>query len=71
MFQCTDEKLKKELIDRLTFKNFLNYPDLMPNAKTIWYFGELLSKTGKDKAIWKAISKQLEIKGVKIKNGTI
>ncbi|MEM3334246.1 MAG: hypothetical protein QW745_08640 [Thermoplasmata archaeon] len=59
------------MIDRLTFKNFLNYPDQIPNAKTIWYFRELLSKTGKDKAIWKAISKQLEIKGVKIKNGTI
>ncbi|MEM3334200.1 MAG: transposase [Thermoplasmata archaeon] len=23
----SDEKLEKELIDRLTFKNFLNYPD--------------------------------------------
>ncbi|MEM3814469.1 MAG: transposase [Thermoproteus sp.] len=67
----SDEKLEKKLIDRLTFKNFLNYPDQMPNAKTIWYFRELLSKIRKNKAIWKTISKQLEIKRVKIKNGTI
>ena len=32
---------------------------------------ELLSKIRKDDAIWKTISKQLEIKRVKIKNGTI
>ncbi|MEM3334199.1 MAG: hypothetical protein QW745_08380 [Thermoplasmata archaeon] len=43
----------------------------MSDAKTIWHFRELLSKTGKDKAIWKAILKQLEIKEVKNKNGTI
>ncbi|MEM3872262.1 MAG: transposase [Nitrososphaeria archaeon] len=47
----SDEKLEKELIDRLTFRNFLNYPDQMPVAKTIWHFKELLSKNGKDKAI--------------------
>ncbi len=41
----------------------------MPDAKTIWHFRELLSKTGKDKTIW--ITKQLETKGIKIKNGTI
>ncbi|MEM3334238.1 MAG: transposase [Thermoplasmata archaeon] len=67
----SDEKLEKELIERLTFKNFLNYPDQMPDRMTIWYFKELLSKIRKNKAIWKTISKQLEIKRVKIKNGTI
>ncbi|MEM3256426.1 MAG: hypothetical protein QW525_05445, partial [Thermoplasmatales archaeon] len=45
--------------------------EIIPDAKTIWHFRELLSKTGMDKAIWKAISKQLEIKRVKIKNDTI
>ncbi|MEM3844599.1 MAG: transposase, partial [Candidatus Parvarchaeota archaeon] len=71
IYNISDEVLESELHDRLSFRNFLNYPEIIPDAKTIWYFRELLSKTGKDKAIWKAISKQLEIKGVKIKNGTI
>ncbi|MEM3431360.1 MAG: transposase [Candidatus Micrarchaeia archaeon] len=65
------EKLEKKRRDCLTFTNFFNYPDQMPDAKTIWHFRELLSKTGRDKAIWKEILKQLEIKRVKNKNGTI
>ncbi|MGC8663185.1 MAG: transposase [Thermoplasmata archaeon] len=67
----SDEKLEKELIDRLTFRNFLNYPDQLPDAKTIWHFRELLTKTGTDKTLWKAIWKQFNNKGIKVKNGTI
>ncbi|MEM3334293.1 MAG: transposase [Thermoplasmata archaeon] len=67
----SDEKLEKELIDRLTFRNFLNYPETIQDAKTIWHFRELLLKTGKDKTIWKAIWEQFEIKGISVKNGTI
>ncbi|MEM3191759.1 MAG: transposase [Candidatus Parvarchaeota archaeon] len=71
IYNISDKTLESELHNRLSFRNFLNYPEIIPDAKTIWHFRELLSKTGKEKAIWKAISKQLEIKGVKIKNGTI
>ncbi|MEM3828700.1 MAG: transposase [Conexivisphaerales archaeon] len=55
IYNISDEELESELHDRLSFRNFLNYPDQMPDAKTIWHFRELLSKTGKDKTIWKAI----------------
>ncbi|MEM3845614.1 MAG: transposase [Candidatus Parvarchaeota archaeon] len=71
IYNISDEALESELHDRLSFMNFLNYPEIIPDAKTIWHFRELLSKTGKDKTILKAISKLLEIKGVKIKNGMI
>ncbi|MEM3860273.1 MAG: transposase [Candidatus Aenigmatarchaeota archaeon] len=67
----SDEKLEKELIDRLTFRNFLNYPEIISDAKTICHFRELLSKTGKDKTIWKAIREQFEMKSITVKNGTI
>ncbi|MEM3265557.1 MAG: transposase [Thermoplasmata archaeon] len=71
IYSISDEELEDELHDRLSFRNFLNYPEIISDSKTIWHFRELLSKTVKDKAIWKAIQKQLEIKRVKFKNGTI
>ncbi|MEM3290647.1 MAG: transposase [Candidatus Micrarchaeaceae archaeon] len=66
IYSISDDALEGELHDRLSFRNFLNYTEIISDAKTIWHFRKLLSKTVKDKAIWKAISKQLEIKGVKI-----
>ena len=50
--------------------NFLDYPDLLPDAKTIWYFRERLSKTGRDRIIWNELKRQLEMKGIKVKKGS-
>ena len=33
--------------------NFLHYPEIIPDSRTIWLFRERLSSTGKDKIIWK------------------
>ena len=50
--------------------NFLDYPDLLPDAKTIWYFRERLSRTGRDRIIWNELQRQLELKGIKVKKGS-
>ncbi|MEM3265826.1 MAG: transposase [Thermoplasmata archaeon] len=71
IYNISDEILVSELHDRLSFENFLNHPDKIPEAKTIWHFRELLSKTGKDKTLWKNIWKQFNDKGIKVKNGMI
>ncbi|MEM3333107.1 MAG: transposase [Thermoplasmata archaeon] len=52
IYNISNEALESELHDRLLFRNFFNYPEIIPDAKTIWHFRELLSKTGKDKTIW-------------------
>ena len=45
MFNMVDEQTETLIRERISFMNFLDYPDLLPDAKTIWYFRERLSKT--------------------------
>ncbi|EQD57419.1 transposase IS4 family protein, partial [mine drainage metagenome] len=71
MYNLSDESMEKEIYDRISFRNFLHYPETVPDSRTIWLFRERLSNTGTDKKIWKHIWKQLEDKGIMIKTGTI
>ena len=36
LYSIVDEKLEKELYDRISFHNFLHYPDKMLDARTLW-----------------------------------
>ena len=49
MYGYADESMERELHDRISFRNFLNYPEIMPDSRTIWPFRERLSNTGMDK----------------------
>ncbi|EQD55069.1 transposase IS4 family protein, partial [mine drainage metagenome] len=71
IYNLSDESMERELHDRISFRNFLNYPEIMPDSRTIWLFRERLSNTGTDKKIWKHIWKQLEDRGIVIKSGII
>lgn len=71
MYNCPDEVMERELHDRISFRNFLHYPETIPDSRTIWLFRERLSSTGKDKIIWNAIWKQLEDRGITIKVGMV
>jgi IS5 family transposase len=71
MYNCSDEVMERELHDRISFRNFLHYPEIIPDSRTIWLFRERLSSTGTDKIIWNAIWKQLEDRGISIKKGTV
>ena len=71
MYGYVDEAMERELHDRISFRNFLHYPEIMPDSRTIWLFRERLSNTGTDSTIWNTIWKQLESRGIKIKAGTV
>ena len=71
MYNLSDESMERKLHDRISFRNFLHYPEIMPDSRTIWLFRERLSSTGTDKKIWKHIWKQLEARGIVIKKGII
>ena len=71
LFNIVDEKLEKELYDRISFRNFLHYPEKMPDARTLWSLRERLSRTGIDKIIWREIWKQFESRGIQIRKGVI
>ncbi len=62
---------KIELYGNLRFINFLDYPDTVPDARTIWLFRERLSKTGKDKALWKDVWRQISNRGITVREGII
>ena len=49
MYNLVDDQAEKEIHDKISFMNFLDYPDLLPDTRTIWLFREILSKTGKFK----------------------
>ena len=48
LYNIVDEKLEKELYDRILFHNFLHYPDKIPDARTLWALRERMSSTGMD-----------------------
>ncbi len=70
IYNLVDDQTEKEIHDRISFMNFLDYPDLLPDTRTIWLFRERLSKTGKDRIIWNELQRQLELKGIKVKKGS-
>ncbi|MEM4090109.1 MAG: transposase [Thermoplasmatales archaeon] len=70
LYNLSDQQAEKEIHDRISFVNFIYYPDLLPDSKTIWFFRERLSKTGRDSIIWKELQRQPDSKGIKIRKGT-
>ena len=67
VYNLADEAMEREMHDRISFINFLDYPEQIPDSKTIWLFRERLSSTGMDEKIWD----QFEAEGIRIEKGTI
>ena len=70
-YSLSDMEAEKQIADRISFMKFLSFPDSIPDSKTIWLFRERLKETGKDKAIWEELQRQLDAKGLTIKRGSI
>ena len=71
IYNIVDESMETEIYDSVRFINFLDYPERVPDQNTIWLFRERLSRTGKDKALWKEIWNRFSNKGITVKNGSI
>ena len=71
MFNKVDEQAEILMRDRISFRNFLDYPDLLTDTRTIWLFRERLSKTGKDRFVFNQIRDQIMKKHIRIKKGTM
>jgi IS5 family transposase len=70
-YNLSDPQIEREIRDRISFMNFLGYPDKLPDRNTIWYFRERLSKTGKDRLVFNEIRDQIMAKRIRIKKGTM
>ena len=71
IYNKSDETTEREIHDRISFMNFLDYKERLPDVRTIWLFRERLSTTGMDRVSWNELQRQLDSKSIKIKNGTI
>lgn len=72
-YGLSDEAMEAALFDRISFLAFAGFSaeDETPDHSTIWRFRERLAKGGLIEALFAELSRQLDKKGVTIKQGTL
>jgi IS5 family transposase len=70
-YGLSDPELEFQCHDRLSFRNFLGFPDHIPDFTTIWKIRDRLKESGVDKKIWDELQRQLNVKGYRVKKGVI
>ena len=70
-YGLSDPELEFQCHDRLSFRNFLGFPEIIPDFTTIWKIRDKLKEKGIDDEIWNELQRQLDEKGYKIKKGVI
>lgn len=70
-YNLSDPELEFQCHDRLSFRNFLGYPENIPDFTTIWKIRDRLKEGGVDMLIWAELQRQLDAKGFKVEKGTI
>jgi IS5 family transposase len=72
-FNLSDEELEDQLIDRLSFQQFvgLSFEQEIPDFTTIWKFKEALVQNKLMDRIFSSIIAQIELEGLILKKGTI
>jgi transposase, IS5 family len=70
-YNLSDQELEFQCYDRLSFRNFLGFPEKIPDFTTIWKIRDRLEETGMDTFIMAELQKQLDKKGLKVEKGMI
>lgn len=70
-YGLSDPELEFQCLDRLSFRNFLGFPDQIPDFTTIWKIRDRLKEAKVDEKIWEELQRQLDSKGYTIKKGVI
>ena len=72
-FNLSDEELEDQLIDRLSFQQFvgLGYDQEIPDFTTFWHFKEALVREKLMDKVFASILGQIEERGLILKKGTI
>jgi IS5 family transposase len=71
LYNLSDQELEYACSDRLSFRNFLGFPDSIPDFSTIWKIRDRLREAGGEKEIWDELQRQIDEKGYKIEKGVI
>jgi IS5 family transposase len=70
-YNLSDQRMERELTCNISFMNSLGFPETIPDSTTIWLFRERLKEKGKIDAIWQELQRQLDSKGLVVKEGSI
>jgi len=70
-YGVSDPELERQGDDRLSVQRFLGYPEKAPDYSTVWQFRERLAESGRDRAIWEELQRQLYEKGLKVREGVV
>jgi transposase, IS5 family len=70
-YGISDEEMEFQIYDRLSFQQFLGFPDSIPDFTTIWRFREELTEGDIIERIWDALQLQITQQGIVIKKGAI
>lgn len=70
-YGISDEEVEFQIHDRLSFQQFLDFPESIPDFTTIWRFREELIEGDIIDKIWDEFHRQISAKGIEIKKGVI
>jgi IS5 family transposase len=70
-YSLSDEEIEFQVYDRLSFQQFLDFPDKVPDFTTVWRFREELTQTDTIELIWRELQRQINLKNVRIEKGVI
>jgi len=70
-YGLSDQETEFQINDRTSFKNFLGFPDKLPDYSTIWRLKERMQQNGTIEKVWNELQKQLDNKGLTVKSGII
>ena len=70
-YGLSDEELEYQIHDRLSFQQFLSFPESIPDYSTIWRFREELTEGNIIEDIWSELQRQIMNHGIVIEKGVI
>ena len=70
-YSISDEELEFQVNDRLSFRNFLDFPENIPDFSTIWRFREEIGDANINDKIWTELDNQIKEKNIFVKEGCI
>jgi IS5 family transposase len=70
-YGISDEELEFQVNDRISFRNFLDFPESIPDFSTIWRFREDLADKDTIDKIWAELHRQISEKNIQVKEGVI
>lgn len=70
-YSISDEEMEFQIHDRLSFQQFLDFPESIPDFSTIWRFRDELTEGNIIDQIWDEFHRQIREKGIQVKKGVI